>query len=211
MATSSSRPGVTSERVHGDSPERPVRVLIVDDHPAVRAGVAGVLAAEPDVDPVAAVATAGDAVAEARRLTPAVAIVDYHLPGRDGLSLTIELKRLPHPPGVLIYSAFADARLTVGAIVAGADGIVEKGSTGEELCAAVRRIARGLRPTAEVPSEMISAIAAQLRPEDLPILGMLMNGVAPAEVAETLDITEQWLVIRRWAIVMRVIGRGKSS
>jgi hypothetical protein len=62
-----------------------------------------------------------------------------------------------------------------------------------------------------VPSEMISAIAAQLRPEDLPILGMLMNGVAPAEVAETLDITEQWLVIRRWAIVMRVIGRGKSS
>jgi two-component system, NarL family, response regulator DevR len=154
MIVHSWQPRVPGGRAGGDSLDRPVRVLIVDDHSAVRAGVAGVLAAEADLDPVAVVATPRDAAAEARRLSPEVAIVDYHLPGRDGLSLTIELKRLPHPPAVLIYSAFADARLAVGAIVAGADGIVKKSSTGQELCAAVRSAARGLRATPDVPSEM---------------------------------------------------------
>lgn len=118
MITNSLQPGVSCRGVDRHALDLPVRVLIVDDHPAVRAGVAGVLAAEADLNPAATVATARDAAAEARQLSPRVAIVDYHLPDRDGLSLTIELKRLPHPPGVLIYSGFADARLAVGAIVA---------------------------------------------------------------------------------------------
>lgn len=211
MITNSLQPGVSCRGVDGDALDRPVRVLIVDDHPAVRAGVAGVLAAEADLDPVATVATARYAAAEARRLSPRVAIVDYHLPDRDGLSLTIELKRLPHPPGVLIYSAFADARLAVGAIVAGADGIVKKSSTGDELCAAVRSVAWGVRARPEVPPETMSAIAAQLEPEDLSILGMLMNGVLLGEVADVLGMTDQWLAIRRWAILKRVIGSRKPS
>jgi DNA-binding NarL/FixJ family response regulator len=211
MITNSSQPGVSCRGVDRDACDRPVRVLIVDDHPAVRTGVAGVLAAEADLDPVAMVATAREAAAEARRLSPGVAIVDYRLPGRDGLSLTIELKRLPHPPGVLIYSAFADARLAVGAIVAGADSIVKKSSTGDELCAAVRSVARGVRARPEVPPETMTAIAAQLQPEDLSILGMLTNGVRPGEVAEALGMTDEWLAIRRWAILKRVIGSGKPS
>jgi DNA-binding NarL/FixJ family response regulator len=188
----------------------PVRVLIVDDHPAVRAGIAGVLASQNDVEAVGSAATAADAVAEARRLSPAVAIVDYHLPGRDGLSLTLELKRLAHPPRVLIYSAFADTRLAVGASVAGADGILKKSSSGEELCAAIRNVTRGKPVTLEVSSETVSAVARRLEPEDRPIVTMLMDGVPPRQVAEALGMSEGWLVIRRWAILKRISGeRGR--
>jgi DNA-binding NarL/FixJ family response regulator len=110
-----------------------------------------------------------------------------------------------------MYSAFADATLAVGAIVAGAAGIAGKGSTGEELCAAVRSVAEGQHATPEVPSEMMRAIAAQLPPEDLPILGMLMDGMPPVEVADALDMSDEWLTIRRWAIVRRIISRHKPS
>lgn len=198
-------------RINGDFGDGPIRVLVVDDHPAIRAGIQSVLATEPDFAPVATAATASDAIDQARLLLPVVAIVDYHLPGRDGLSLTLELKRLPEPPGVLIYSAFADLRLAVGAIVAGADGVIEKTLGAEDLCAAVRAIAVGLRLMPALSIEALSAIAARVDAEDLPILGMLLNGVPPAEVAQTLGIAGEWLELRRWAIVRQVIAPEKLS
>jgi DNA-binding NarL/FixJ family response regulator len=194
-------------RVNSGPPEPPVSVLIVDDHPAVRAGVERVLATEPDIAPVTTVATARGALAEAQRLSPRIAIVDYHLPDRDGLSLTRQLKALPHPPAVLIYSAFADARLTIGAIVAGADGVADKNCPADELCTAVRRIANGCSSLPVVPPEMMRAIASELEPEDLPILAMLVSRTPPAEIAGALNITTQWLETRRWAILQRVAER----
>jgi two-component system, NarL family, response regulator DevR len=207
----SSQPIEKLEPVHrrNDSgpPDQPVSVLIVDDHPAVRAGVERVLADEADIAPVAIVATARDALAEVQRLSPRVAVVDYHLPDRDGLSLTRQLKALPRPPAVLIYSAFADARITVGAIVAGADGVANKNCRADELCAAVRAIANGSSSLPAVPPDVISAIAAELDVDDLPILGMLMNGTPPAELADVLGVTTEWLEMRRWAILQAVAGR----
>jgi DNA-binding NarL/FixJ family response regulator len=197
-------------RIDSGPLDPPVSVLIVDDHPAVRAAVERVLAGEADIAPVASVATARAALAEAQRLSPRIAIVDYHLPDRDGLSLTRQLKALPHPPAVLIYSAFADARIIVGAIVGGADGVANKNSRAHELCTAVRTIANGSSSLPAVPPNMISAIASELQPEDLPILAMLMNRIPPAELAEALSITTEWLEMRRWAILRRVVGRPRE-
>ncbi|MGH2882436.1 MAG: response regulator [Solirubrobacteraceae bacterium] len=74
-----------------------------------------------------------------------VVIVDYHLgDGRDGLSLTADLKWRRPAAGVLIYSAFADGAVAVSAIIAGADGLLGKHELGQELCGAVRRLARAL-------------------------------------------------------------------
>lgn len=201
-----SPPTTTSQQLsdsHQGHLNRPVRVLIVDDHPAIRAGLNGVVGAEPDLVVVGTAANAREALAEAEHLAPQVAIVDYHLPGRDGLSLTLQLKRLQKPLAVVIYSAFADARLTIGAIVAGADGVVKKSSRPDVLCAALRTAAGGRRVMPSVPSEM-TTIAARVDADDLPILGMLMNGVAPGEVAEVLGITAEWLDMRRWAILERI-------
>lgn len=183
---------------------QPIRVLIIDDHPAIRAGVAGVLAAEPDIEPVAMVATAREALIEAGRASLDVAIVDYHLPDRDGLSLALQLKALPDPPAVLIYSAFADARLRMGASIAGADALASKDCPADELCATVRVVANGGCSLPAIPAEVLSAVASRLEVEDLPILGMLVNRIAPAEVAEVLGISSEWLEMRRWAILQRI-------
>lgn len=103
----SSHPTIEPEQLPGSCESgrlnRPARVLIVDDHPAVRAGLEGVLLDQADLAVVGMAANTSEALAEAERLSPRVAIVEDHLPGRDGLSLTRQLKRLHEPPAVLIF------------------------------------------------------------------------------------------------------------
>ncbi|HEX5192455.1 MAG TPA: response regulator transcription factor [Solirubrobacteraceae bacterium] len=99
-----------------------IRVLVVDDHPAVRRGVQALIDSEPEMRVVGEVRTAEEALA---KLTDSidVAVIDCHLgDGRDGLSLTADFKAPEHGPRVLIYSAFADLGSAVSALIAGADG-----------------------------------------------------------------------------------------
>src|SRR5947209_8756640 len=77
----------------------PTRLLVVDDHAAVRAGVRDILADQPDFEVVAAVATAEDALSVAEHRVIDLAVVDYQLVGRTGLWLSRKLKRLRQPPG----------------------------------------------------------------------------------------------------------------
>jgi DNA-binding NarL/FixJ family response regulator len=181
-----------------------LRVLVVDDHPAVRAGLRGLIAAEPDLTMVAAAATAREGLAEAAALAPRVAIVDHRLPDHDGLTLTRRLKALPEPPGVLVYSAYADPTMVIRAIVAGADGVVAKTAHGDRICEAVRSIADGHAALPPVSPTALSRIARRLDPGDTPILGMLVHGTSPSEIAEVLAIGADWLEARRWAILQQL-------
>jgi DNA-binding NarL/FixJ family response regulator len=81
-----------------------IRVLVVDDHAAVRMGLGGLLEAHADVDVVATAAGARGALADATEVAPGVAVVDYHLGGDDGLTLCRAIKRLRRPPRVPVHS-----------------------------------------------------------------------------------------------------------
>jgi len=179
----------------------PARVLIVDDHPAVRAGLAGLLASHADLTPVAAAGDADAALEQAAELRPELAVVDFHLGGRDGLFLCRALKSLPDPPRVLIFSAYADAFLMVGSVIAGADGILGKGVVGDELCEALRKLRRGERIRLSLSSDVLSGAVARLDERDLPIFGMLFHDASPDEVATTLKLTPDELDARRWAML----------
>src|SRR5690242_19256600 len=105
----------------------PIRLLVVDDHPAVRRGLRELLDEEPDLRVVDTASTAKEGLAIAQRTAVDVAVVDYQLRGRNGLWLSRKLKRLRTSPRVLIYSAYSDGLLTAAAVVAEADGLVSKG------------------------------------------------------------------------------------
>lgn len=183
-----------------------VRVIVVDDHAAVREGIRAMLASEPGLDPIAVTATAADALALAERDRPDVIVLDYHLPDEDGLSLCLRLKSTNDPPAALIYSAFADDHLVALAIIAGADALMSKAADPDALCDMVRALAGG---TARMPTLMPTAmhsVASRLDAEDLPILGMLANRTSPAQIAATLRMDEAWLTTRRWAMLNRLTG-----
>lgn len=184
-----------------------VGVLLVDDHPAVRRGLQAMLESEPGLDPVATAAASRDALALVEELRPGVCLIDYHLPDEDGLWLCLRLKALEHPPRVLMYSAFADELLALLAQVCGVDGLVSKAAFADELCDVLRSVADGhtvLPPTS--PATMESALSG-LDTDDLPIVGMLVHGTPPAEIATTLGVEETWVLARRWAIAERIRGR----
>jgi DNA-binding NarL/FixJ family response regulator len=166
-----------------------IDVLVVDDHPAVRAGLVALLRAEPGIVPVATAVGTRDALGEAERCTPDVALVDYDLRDGNGLELCYELKALPLAPRVLVYSAFARDGLGLAARVAGADGLLDKGVGADELFETIRSLAAGrLAAPTTTPEQMVVG-SCRLDSDDLPILGMLLDGEAPAEIAAVLDLS----------------------
>jgi DNA-binding NarL/FixJ family response regulator len=182
------------------------RVLLVDDHPAVRAGLTSVLRGEPGIVVVGAVARAAEAVAKLTITWPDVVIVDYRLPDSDGLALCQQLKAMPDPPAILVFSAFADGSLAVAAQIAGAEGLVNKAASPYELIDAVRAIRRGTMIW-PLPSPAVTAeVATAIDEEDLPILGMILNGTTRAEVSDVLNLTEAEISSRIAAMVKRIMA-----
>ncbi|HEY1277978.1 MAG TPA: response regulator [Thermoleophilaceae bacterium] len=180
------------------------QLIIVDDHAAVRAGLATLIAPEPDLDVVALTADADAALACAEEHSPDVVLVDFHLPDEDGLSLCL---RLEGSARTVLYSAFADDLLAVLAAVAGADALVPKSADPTELLDTLRAVAAGERVRPLPSPAALNTVGASLDPADLPVLGMLVHGTAPGEVADTLGMPPDWLLARRWAILRRLSPR----
>jgi DNA-binding NarL/FixJ family response regulator len=194
------------------SPQRPrvtnapIRCLVVDDHPAVRVGLRDLLADQPDFKVLDAVATAEAAVAFAQRNEIDVAIVDYQLDGRNGLWVSRKLKRLPNPPGVLIYSAYLDYVLAAACVVAEVDGLVSKAQFGSELYEAIRDAARGVVRLPVVPPSLAATMRHRLDTEEQAIFGMLLAGIATQEIAVTLDVSCAGLEQRLQAMLRKLDG-----
>jgi DNA-binding NarL/FixJ family response regulator len=165
-----------------------ITVAIIDDHHAVRLGLRTALLSEPGLEPVGSAADAGEAAVLMYRTRPDVVLLDYRLPDTDGLTLCRRLKSDVPAPAVVLYSAFADPSMTVPAIVAGADAIVHKGGQTRELFDAIRQTARGDKALPPVSEPLLEAAAQALDPEDLPLLGMLVNRTSPADIAATMRL-----------------------
>jgi DNA-binding NarL/FixJ family response regulator len=187
-----------------DAPPRPIRLLVVDDHPAVRRGLVQLLEDQPDFDVVAVSPTASSAVARAGTERIDVAVVDYHLGGRNGLWASRKLKSLPRPPRVVIYSAYANDHLAASCIIADADAVLNKGGLGAELCDAIRAVARGRRMLPEVPGPMAEMLSRRLNGAELPIFAMLLAGMGRFEIRQTLDISKRELAAREAAMLSKL-------
>ncbi len=178
-----------------------VRLLVVDDHYAVRRGLAALLEDQPDFEVLASAATAEEALLVAERTMPDVVVVDYQLAGRSGLWLSRKLKGLSRPPVVVIYSAYADAQLSAAVVVAEADALLSKAGLGSELCDAIRSVAAGRLIMPVLPWQLGEVIRWRLDGEQQAIYGMLLAGISPAEIAKTLGISTVGLESRRWEML----------
>jgi DNA-binding NarL/FixJ family response regulator len=182
----------------------PTRLLVVDDHPAVRAGLRELLADVAGFEVIDALATAEAAVQVAENEPIDVAVVDYQLGSRNGLWLSRKLKRLAQPPAVLIYSAYTDGVLAAAAVAAEADAIVSKGKLGIELCDAIRRVASGHRELPPVPPRLAEVLRRRLNHEQQAIFGMLLAGIQPPEIAATLGLSSAAIESQLWELLRRL-------
>lgn len=183
---------------------RETKVLIVDDHPAIQLGLRLLIEDEPDFNLTAVASNAESAMSIAEREPVDVVVADYHLRSRNGLWLCRRLKRLHDPPRVVIYSAYADSLLAAACVVAGADGLVSKGGVGADLCDAIRGVSRGRRLLPRIPQPLAGTLGDRLEAGEQAIFAMLLAGIAPADVAHTLDVSRSELDSRLSSVLGKI-------
>ena len=172
-----------------------VRVLLADDHAAVRAGLRMVLEAAGDIEVVGEAANGGAAVTNARALRPDVVLMDVRMPGMDGIEATRQVV-VDGLAEVLVLTTFDLDDAVFGALRAGAAGFLLKTATPEELIEAVRRVAAGdgaLAP--EVVRRVLDAAVA--------------GSPEPVDEAETGAVVDQ--LTGREREVLAALGRGLSN
>jgi DNA-binding NarL/FixJ family response regulator len=176
-----------------------IRVAFLDDHPVARAGLEAILESQPDLVAVGAAGDDHELWPLLYRTQPDVVVLDYHHPGRDGLSLGMRIKGILPAPRVVLYTASAD-HLAVPARLAGIDGLVDKGSAAHDLLRVIRAVHRGERELPPVSLRRQRESAAKLDPEDHAIFAMRLAGTSPREIAETLGLSANELKRRATAI-----------
>jgi len=120
-----------------------VRVVLADDHPVVRAGLAALLGSWSGIEVVAVAADGHAAVKEVVLHRPDVAVLDLQMPGQDGFAATREIRRVAPEVAVLVLTMFDDDDSVFAAMRAGARGYVVKGAEQEEIGRAIHAVASG--------------------------------------------------------------------
>ncbi len=202
-----------------------IRVLLADDHPVVRDGLAAMLATQPDLTVVGEAATGTEALHRTASLAPDVVLMDVQMPGMDGIAATAAI-RAAHPEvRVLVLTTYdTDADITA-AVDAGAVGYLLKDTGRHELCEAVRTAARGgsaLSPTvaAKVLAHLRGDRGAGLSGRELEVLSAVARGQSNKQIARALRLSEATVkthllhiyakleVGDRTAAVTAALGRG---
>lgn len=171
-----------------------LRVLLVDDHAVVRAGLRRLLAAVPTVAAVLEAATGRAVLPLVREHRPDLVLLDLNLPDIGGLELLRRLRAEDPAPRVLVFTMHADPVFAARALEAGAAGYVSKTAEPSELLEAVARIARGGR---YVEGEIAQALAAReggdplhdLTRRELEILRLLRDGRDLAGIAGAVGVS----------------------
>ena len=208
-----------------------IRVVLADDQPLIRAGIAMLLAAEPDIEVVAEAGDGLQAVELTRRLRPDVVLMDVRMPGLDGVAATGELLGGPclaagpdRPVRIIILTTYHVDEAVHAAVRAGASGFVLKDAAPEELVTAVRAVAAGeawldpavtrrlLDDLATRPDPGLPAPAElrHLTPRELEVLVLMAYGMSNREIAEHLVLGDATVKTHVSRVLMKLRLRDRT-
>jgi len=183
-----------------------IKVMVVDDHPLMRIGVASIVNARQDMSVVAQTGTGEEAVALFQKHKPDVTLMDLRLPGMSGVDAIRAIRRVHSSSRFVILTTYDGDADIHQALEAGAQGYVIKGMPYQTLVDAVHRVHRGER---FLPPPVAKALASRMPNSDLSVrerevLSLLAGGKSNKEIASTLGITEATVKCHVSAILLRL-------
>ena len=196
-----------------------MRVLIADDHPVVRHGLRQMLAQESDFTVVGEARDGQEVIDLCGRVAWDVAVVDYHMPGKNGLELVKELRQRYPGRSVLILSMYPEDTYAVRALKAGASGYLTKESAPEDLVAAIRKVAAGGKYVTPALGERLALdledsrgapTHEMLSDREYQIMWMIVSGKALTQIGQELGLSPNTISTYR-ARILRKMGMKNNA
>ena len=173
---------------------KPIRILVVDDHSAIRRGLAATLDPEPDMEVVGAAANRKDAIQMWLKLRPDITLMDLALKGEDGgVEAIREIRKEAPEAKIIVYSVLTGDEDVYQALQSGAVTFITKDVSDEELVQTIRDVHAGGRP---IPPDIARKLAdrlttSSLTPREVEVLSLVASGNRNKEIADALSISEE--------------------
>ena len=196
-----------------ETAKQQIRVIIADDHPVVREGLAAILRSQEDIKIVGEAADGEEACELYDQLFPDVLMLDLRMPKKDGLQVLTELmsRRAPEPR-IIVMTAYESEEDLRRASNAGAKGYLVKGANPQQIRAAIRTVAAGesLFP-AEVSKLAESTAHPELSERELQVLQYIANGRSNMEIGQILYISEDTVKGHVRSILTKLDAMGRTE
>jgi two-component system, NarL family, response regulator len=191
-----------------------IRVLIADDHPVVREGLATILKSEKDIKVVAEAADGKETCELYNKLAPDVLLLDLRMPEKDGLEVITELMSHGEPkPRIIVMTTYESEGDVRRALKAGAKGYLLKGADRHQIREAVRKVAAGralLQP--EIASKLADSMARpELSERELQVLQYMAHGRSNKEIGQVLYISENTVKGHVKSILKKLDALGRTE
>ena len=173
-----------------------IRILVADDHPMLREGLVAVLDTNPDFEVVGEAKDGEETVRLARQLEPDVILLDLEMPVMDGVEVLEKLHEIGSSSRGVVFTAYDTDERILGALRAGARGYLLKGSSRQEIFAAIQTVHAGgslLQPvvTNQLLNHMQNPASESLTTREREVLNLLSEGLTNREISENLFVTER--------------------
>jgi DNA-binding NarL/FixJ family response regulator len=171
----------------------PIRILVVDDHPVVRQGVAGLVDGQPDMSIVGQASNGREAIQQFRTHHPDLVLMDMQMPEMNGLDALMAIRDEAPDARIIVLTTYAGDAQVLRAIKAGARGYLLKSALHRELLETIRAVHAGKKTMSpEVSYELAEhATDDALTPAEVRVLRLIAEGNANKEIAERLSVSEE--------------------
>jgi two-component system, NarL family, response regulator len=169
-----------------------IRIMIVDDHPVVRAGLASMLSTQPGIDVVGSAASGVEALALLKTITPDVILMDLRLSGMSGLETIRAINLRTDPPRILVLTSFDTDEDIYQSVGAGAQGYILKDTPQDRLLEAIQMVhARKRYFPADIAARLTERMArSNLTPREHQVLQLVAKGLTNKEIGQVFGISD---------------------